>query len=175
MPGGEDASARLPLCCQVGRFGFAADSPCRSNPHAACGDSLQCSAARLPALLRSSPASWDTCSAARCAVRGHPSSRRIRGETEPPNLATETNTGRGIFPAQNPQSPVRTRQGSTAKTPRNRGVFSGGAAVRAASLRTRRLNGGESGIRTHGTSRYPGQGCPSVEAEQRPLLRPSQG
>ena len=49
-------------------------------------------------------------------------------------------------------------QASTTKTPRNRGDFSGWAGVRAGSLCSIRLNGGESGIRTHGTSRYTGQG-----------------
>jgi hypothetical protein len=44
---------------------------------------------------------------------------------EPPNLATEKNAGHGVFRAPNPQSPVRMRLGSTAKTPRNRGNFSG--------------------------------------------------
>ncbi len=76
------------------------------------------------------------------------------GETEPPNLATEINTGRGVFQARNSQSPVRIRQGSTAKTPRNRGDFSGCAGVRAGSLCGSRLGGGESGIRTHGTFRH---------------------
>ncbi len=42
-------------------------------------------------------------------------SRRIGGETEPLNLATETNTGRGVYPTRDPQSPVRRRKGSTAK------------------------------------------------------------
>ena len=69
-------------------------------------------------------------------------SGRIGSETEPPNLATETNTGRGAFRARNPQSPVRIRVSSTAKTPRNRGDFSGCAGVRAGSLRSRRLDGG---------------------------------
>ncbi len=67
-------------------------------------------------------------------------------------------------------SPVRMRQASTTKTPRNRGDLSGCAGVRAGSLRTRRLNGGESGIRTHGTSWYPGQGC-----HRSVSLGPSQG
>ena len=78
-------------------------------------------------------------------------SRRIGGEPEPPNLATETNTGRGVFPARNPQSPVRIRERSTAKTPRNRGDFSGCAAVRAESLCSSRLRGGARGIRTFST------------------------
>ena len=42
----------------------------------------------------------------------------------------------------------------SAKTPRNRGDFSGCARVRAGSLCSSRLVGGESGIRTHGTFRY---------------------
>ena len=46
-----------------------------------------------------------------------------------------------------------TRRGS-AKVPRNRGDFSGCARVRAGSLCSSRLVGGESGIRTHGTFRY---------------------
>ncbi len=38
-------------------------------------------------------------------------STRIGGETEPPNLPTETNTCRGVFRARTPQSPVRMRPG----------------------------------------------------------------
>ncbi len=45
-------------------------------------------------------------------------------------------------PAWNLQSPVRIPEGSTSKTPRNRGDFSGCASVGAEILRTRRLNGG---------------------------------
>ena len=83
-----------------------------------------------------------------------PSLRRIGSETEPPNLATETNAGCGVFQARNPKSPVRNREGLAAKTPRNRGDFSGCARVRAGNLCNSRLNGGESGIRTHGTFQY---------------------
>ena len=54
-----------------------------------------------------------------------PSLRQIGSETEPPNLATEKNTGCGVFQARNPQSPVRIRERLTAKTPRNRGNFPG--------------------------------------------------
>ena len=49
--------------------------------------------------------------------------RRIASETEPPNLAVETNAGFVVFCAPNPPSPVRLGQCSTAKTPRNRGIF----------------------------------------------------
>ena len=47
------------------------------------------------------------------------------------NLATEKHTGCGVFQPRNPQSPVRTRGGLTAKSPRNRGDFSGHARARA--------------------------------------------
>ncbi len=57
-------------------------------------------------------------------------------------------TGCGDFQARNPQSPVRIHQGSTAKTPRNHGNFSGRSWMRARSLCNSRLGGGESGIRT---------------------------
>ncbi len=40
------------------------------------------------------------------------SAAEVAGETEPPNLATETNTGRGVYPTRDPQSPVRRREGS---------------------------------------------------------------
>ncbi len=73
---------------------------------------------------------------------------RIWGEAEPPNLATETNAGCGVFQARNPKSPVRIREGLAAKTPRNRGDFSGCARVRAGNLRNGRLSGGASRIRT---------------------------
>jgi AraC-like DNA-binding protein len=59
----------------------------------------------------------------RQASRQDARAKRIGGETEPPDFATETNTGRAVVPAQNPQSPVRIRQGPLAKTPRNRGIF----------------------------------------------------
>jgi hypothetical protein len=59
------------------------------------------------------------------------------GESE-----AKTNTGRGVFHSQTRQSPVGIRKGLTAKSPRNRGDFSGSAGVRAGSLCTRRLNGG---------------------------------
>ncbi len=86
-----------------------------------------------------------------CSAEPRPSLGRIESETEPPNLATETNAGCGVFQARNPQSPVRIRERLAAKTPRNRGDFSGCARVRAGNLRNGRLSGGESGIRTHGT------------------------
>ena len=50
---------------------------------------------------------------------------RMESESEPPNLATEKNAGYCAFEAPNPQSPVRMRESPTAKTPRNRGNFSG--------------------------------------------------
>ena len=53
-----------------------------------------------------------------------------------------------------PQSPVRMRESPTAKTPRNRGNFSGCRQVQRRSLCNPRLVGGESGIRTHGTFQY---------------------
>ncbi len=82
-----------------------------------------------------------------------PSLRRTESESEPPNLATETNADHGTFGAPNSQSPVRIREGLTAKTPRNRGDFSGCDRVRAGSLCNCRLNGGESRIRTLSTPR----------------------
>jgi hypothetical protein len=94
-------------------------------------------------------------------------SRRIEGETEPPNLATETNAGRGIFPARNPQSPVRIRRGPTAKTPRNRGDFSGCVGVRAGSLCNSRLNGGGGSLeRTRLCCRFP-----DLQGKCREILR----
>ncbi len=50
---------------------------------------------------------------------------RIKSETEPPNLPTEKNAGCCAFDAPIPPSPVRVRESPTAKTPRNRGNFSG--------------------------------------------------
>jgi hypothetical protein len=80
-----------------------------------------------------------------------PSLGRIKSESEPPNSPTEKNAGCCAFDAPNPPSPVRIHEGSSAKTPRIRGDFSGCVQVRARSLCDRRLDGGESGIRTHGT------------------------
>ncbi len=79
--------------------------------------------------------------------------RRIWGESEPPNLPTEKNAGCCSFEAPNPRSPVRMREGPTAKTPRNRGNFSCCSEVRAGSLCSGRLGGGESRIRTLSTPR----------------------
>jgi hypothetical protein len=60
---------------------------------------------------------------------------RIESESESPNLATENNASLGVFGGPNSQSPVRLRQCSTAKTPRNRGNFSGkDLATRGKSL-----------------------------------------
>jgi hypothetical protein len=82
--------------------------------------------------------------------------RRIESETEPPNLATETNAGCGDFQARNPPSPVRIREGLTAKTPRNRGDFSGCARLRAGSLYDPRLNGGAGSlVRTRLCGQFP--------------------
>ncbi len=67
-------------------------------------------------------------------------------ESEPPHLATETNGRCSWFNARNLQSPVRNREGSTAKTPRNRGDFSGCAGARERSLRISRLNGGAASL-----------------------------
>ena len=50
-------------------------------------------------------------------------SRRIGGETEPTNLPTETNTGRGVVDARGSLSPVRNGSGARAKTARNRGIL----------------------------------------------------
>ena len=50
---------------------------------------------------------------------------QTKSESEPPNLATERSAGHCVIRAPNPRSPVRMRLGSTAKTPRNRGNFSG--------------------------------------------------
>ena len=47
----------------------------------------------------------------------------LGSETEPTNLPAETDTGRVVFQARKPQSPVRIREASTAKAPRNRGDF----------------------------------------------------
>jgi hypothetical protein len=82
-----------------------------------------------------------------------PSLRRIESESEPPNLATETNADHGTLWALNPPSPVRMRQSLAAKTPRNRGDFSGCARVWAGSLCNCRLGGGASRIRTLSTPR----------------------
>ena len=51
--------------------------------------------------------------------------RRIWSESEPLTLATEKNAGCCAFEAPNPPSPVRMRESPSAKTPRNRGNFSG--------------------------------------------------
>ncbi len=40
VPSREDAAARVRLRCQVGRFGFAPDSPLESQPHFDCLFSL---------------------------------------------------------------------------------------------------------------------------------------
>jgi hypothetical protein len=79
---------------------------------------------------------------------------RIEGESEPPNLATEKSAGYCAFDAPIPPSPVRVRESPTAKTPRNRVNFSICIEMDAESLCNPRLNGGESGIRTHGTFQY---------------------
>ncbi len=84
----------------------------------------------------------------RVGAEPQPSLRRIGSEAEPPNSAAEKNRGCGVFQARNPQSPVRNHQGSTAKTPRNRGNFSGCSRMRAGSLCNSRLGGGASRIRT---------------------------
>ncbi len=76
---------------------------------------------------------------------------RIESESEPPDLATETNADHSTFWALNPPSLVRMRQSLAAKTPRNRGDFSGCARVRAGSLCNCRLGGGASRIRTLST------------------------
>ncbi len=91
-----------------------------------------------------------TCSTALLEPR--PLLGRIESESEPPNLATEKNAGRGVFWAWNRQSPVRMRPSRTRKTPRNRGNFSANVWTRAGSLCNSRLDGGENRIRTHGTS-----------------------
>ncbi len=79
---------------------------------------------------------------------------RIKSESEPPDLATEKNTGCSVYQAPNTASPVRMRERPTAKTPRNRANFSDCSRLCARSLCDSRLGGGESGIRTHGTLRY---------------------
>ncbi len=66
-------------------------------------------------------------------------------------MAADKNTVCGHFQARNPQSPVRIREGSTPKTPRNRGNFSGCSWMRARSLCNSRLGGGASRIRTLST------------------------
>ena len=74
--------------------------------------------------------------------------RTALSESEPPNLSIEKNAGSVVFDFRNPQSPVRIREGLTAKTPRNRGVFSDCSRLRARSLCDGRLSGGASDIRT---------------------------
>ena len=76
---------------------------------------------------------------------------RIGGETEPTHSPTETTPSRDVFEACNPPSPVRNHAGLTAKTPRNRGDFSGCTRVRAGRLYTCRPNGGASRIRSLST------------------------
>ena len=71
-----------------------------------------------------------------------PSLGRIKSESEPPNLPTEKNAGSCAFDAPNPPSPVRIREGRSAKTPRIRAVFSRCTRARAGSLCNSRLNGG---------------------------------
>jgi hypothetical protein len=92
---------------------------------------------------------------------------RVGGDTEPPNSATETNTGRGVFLARNPQSPVRVQKSGTAKTPRNREDFSRCAGVRAESLCGSGLNGGGgSPERTRLYCRFP-----DLQGKYREILR----
>jgi hypothetical protein len=87
--------------------------------------------------------------------------------TERPNSPTETNTGRVTFGAQNPQSPVRLRQGPTAKTPRNRGDFPGRSGARATSLCSSRLDGGGGSLeRTRLCCRFP-----DLQGKYREVLR----
>ena len=79
---------------------------------------------------------------------------RIGSESEPPNLATEINADCGAC-----HGPELAVSGSDSpcpspKTPRNARGFGLGRGLRAQSLCNRRLVGGESGIRTHGTFRY---------------------
>ena len=83
---------------------------------------------------------------------------RIESESEPPNLAIEKYAACGVLLASNSQSPVRIREGSTPKTPRNRGVFSDRSRVRARSLCPSRPNGGASRIRTLSTPSSPWRG-----------------
>jgi hypothetical protein len=100
-------------------------------------------------------------------VRIRALSRRIESESEPPNLATETNTDRGVFEARTPQSPVRIREGSSANTPRNRGDFSACTRLRAVSLRPRRPNGG--GASPGGTCL--GSEIPDMQGKYREITR----
>ena len=76
------------------------------------------------------------------------------GESEPPKSATERNASSGALLARNSLSPVRIHSGLGVKTPRKRGKFSSCHQERVGSLWNPRLNGGESGIRTHGTFQY---------------------
>ena len=76
---------------------------------------------------------------------------RIGSESGPPNSATEINAISCPPSARNSPSPVRIRLCPPPKTPRKRGSFWDGRGVRVRSLCNRRLGGGESGIRTHGT------------------------
>ena len=77
--------------------------------------------------------------------------KRIDSTTEPPKSTMEINTSCRVFHARIPQSPVWLRNRSMPNTRRNRGLFSASARAWAASLRLREKNGGEGGIRTHGT------------------------
>ncbi len=115
---------------------------------------------RYPAPVREAPS--DAESAAEATPRRRfrnlehetglePATPTLAGESEPPNLPTEKNAGCCAFEVPKPRSPVRMREGPTAKTPRNRGNFSCCFEVRAGSLRSGRLGGGESGIRTLST------------------------
>jgi hypothetical protein len=47
VPGREDAAARVRLCWQVGRFGFAPDSPTERARIADFGDLVRCQAAQV--------------------------------------------------------------------------------------------------------------------------------
>jgi hypothetical protein len=71
-----------------------------------------------------------------------PSSRQIGSKTEPPSLATEINASRGVSQAKNPQSRVRSREGTIANTPWNRDEFPGCDRVLGEALRIPRPNGG---------------------------------
>ncbi len=78
---------------------------------------------------------------------------RIKSESEPPDSATEKNTGCSVYQAPNTASPVRMRERPTAKTPRNRANFSDCSRLCARSLCDSRLGGGASRIRTLSTPR----------------------
>jgi hypothetical protein len=90
-----------------------------------------------------------------------------RPESGPHELPTETNVDRRLVQALKSQSLVQSQHGSTAKTPRNRGDFSGCAGLETESLRTRGLDGGGGSLeRTCLCCRFP-----DLQGKYREILR----